>query len=53
MTWMLVAWVPIALLERSLVALLAGVLLIDFALQSGHVSNQTILQREGLVRAAG
>lgn len=40
---MLVAWAPIALLPWSLSALVAGVLLIDFALQSAHVANQSLL----------
>lgn len=40
---MLAAWLPVALLGQSLMWLLLGVLLIDFGLQSVHVSNQVNL----------
>jgi predicted MFS family arabinose efflux permease len=44
---MLGSWLPVALLARSLGWLVAGVVVIDFALQSVHVSNQSLLYREG------
>ena len=44
---MLIAWAPIALLDRSLFWLLLGVLIIDFALQGVHVSNQALLHLSG------
>ncbi|MDH0304844.1 MULTISPECIES: MFS transporter [unclassified Pseudomonas] len=37
---LLVSWVPLALAQSSLVALLIGVLLLDLAVQLIHVSNQ-------------
>ena len=40
---MLVAWLPLALLEQSLFALVAGLLLLDYAVQAVHVTNQSIL----------
>lgn len=42
---MLVAWLPISLLSTSIWFLIAGVLVIDFALQAVHVSNQTLIFR--------
>lgn len=42
---MLAAWVPVALLKWSLWALVAGVIAIDFGLQSVHVSSQTLIYR--------
>ena len=42
---MLLSWVPIWLLVHSLWSLIIGVLLIDFALQSVHVSNQILIYR--------
>ncbi|WP_085314969.1 MFS transporter [Derxia lacustris] len=42
---MLLAWVPIALLPWSLWALVAGVIAIDFGLQSVHVANQGLVLR--------
>ncbi|MBA2743261.1 MAG: MFS transporter [Chthoniobacterales bacterium] len=42
---MLVAWLPISLLSTSIWFLIAGVLIIDFALQAAHVSNQTLIFR--------
>ncbi len=40
---MLVSWQPIALLSHSLWGLIAGVVMIDFGLQSVHVSNQSLI----------
>jgi predicted MFS family arabinose efflux permease len=40
---MFAAWLPLALLEQSLLALVAGLLLLDFAVQAVHVTNQSIL----------
>jgi predicted MFS family arabinose efflux permease len=40
---MLIAWVPIALLPWTMGALVVGAILIDFALQSAHVANQSML----------
>ncbi|AJY38849.1 MFS transporter [Burkholderia humptydooensis] len=42
---MLVSWLPVALLDRSLWALVVGVVTIDFALQSVHVANQSLIYR--------
>jgi predicted MFS family arabinose efflux permease len=44
---MLASWLPVALLAQSLGWLVIGVIVIDFALQSVHVSNQSLLYREG------
>jgi hypothetical protein len=40
---LVLSWLPIALLEHSLLALLLGVLLLDFAVQAVHVTNQSLL----------
>ena len=40
---MFAAWLPLALLEQSLLALVAGLLLLDFAVQAVHVTSQSIL----------
>lgn len=45
LTLMLVSWVPIALLEHSLLWLIIGVLVIDFGLQAVHVTNQAMIYR--------
>ncbi|MGC3894534.1 MFS transporter [Pseudomonas urmiensis] len=37
------SWIPSGLLEHSLLALVLGVLLLDFAVQAVHVTNQTLL----------
>jgi predicted MFS family arabinose efflux permease len=42
---MLVSWLPIALLPYSLWGLIVGVVAIDFALQSVHVANQSLIYR--------
>jgi predicted MFS family arabinose efflux permease len=42
---MLGSWLPIALLPYSLWGLVAGVIMIDFGLQSVHVSNQSLIYR--------
>jgi predicted MFS family arabinose efflux permease len=42
---MLASWLPIALLPSSLWFLIIGVLMVDFALQAAHVSNQTLIFR--------
>jgi predicted MFS family arabinose efflux permease len=42
---MLMSWLPIALLPRSLWALIIGVVMIDFGLQSAHVANQSLILR--------
>jgi predicted MFS family arabinose efflux permease len=40
---MILAWIPIALLPSSLIALLVGVVAIDFGLQATHVLNQALI----------
>lgn len=40
---MLAGWVPIACLNTSLWLVLAGVLIIDFAVQAVHVTNQSLI----------
>jgi predicted MFS family arabinose efflux permease len=40
---MLAAWVPLACLHQSLWLLVAGVLMLDFALQAVHVTNQSLI----------
>ncbi|MBS7588582.1 MFS transporter [Ancylobacter defluvii] len=42
---MLFAWLPISLLDRSLLWLVAGVVIIDFGLQATHVANQGLIYR--------
>ncbi|WDZ79775.1 MFS transporter (plasmid) [Ensifer adhaerens] len=42
---MLVAWLPIALLNQSILWLIAGVLVLDFGLQAVHVTNQALIYR--------
>ncbi len=42
---MLAAWLPIALLDQSLLWLVAGVLVLDFGLQAVHVTNQALIYR--------
>jgi predicted MFS family arabinose efflux permease len=42
---MLVSWLSIALLSRSLWGLIIGVFVIDFGLQAVHVSNQSLIFR--------
>ncbi|MDO3680515.1 MFS transporter [Paenibacillus ehimensis] len=43
LTLLLVSWLPISLTERSLWALIAGVLLLDLAVQAVHVTNQSMI----------
>lgn len=43
---LVVSWGPIALLDRSLVVLAAGIVLLDLAVQAVHVSSQTMLLGE-------
>lgn len=40
---LLIAWLPIGLLHRSLALLVVGILLLDFAVQVVHVSSQSLL----------
>ncbi len=40
---LLASWGPIALLDRSLLALAAGIVVLDFAVQAVHVSSQSML----------
>ncbi|MDF2812159.1 MAG: transporter, partial [Microvirga sp.] len=42
---MLVAWLPISLLDHSILWLIAGVIIIDFGLQAVHVTNQAMIYR--------
>jgi predicted MFS family arabinose efflux permease len=39
------SWLPLAFADRSLAALLAGVLLLDLAVQGVHISNQAAIYR--------
>lgn len=45
LTLMLLSWIPIALLDHSLLWLIVGVLVIDFGLQAVHVTNQAMIYR--------
>jgi predicted MFS family arabinose efflux permease len=42
---LLVTWAPVALGRRSLAALIAGVILLDFAVQGLHITNQSLIYR--------
>ncbi|MDK4705103.1 MFS transporter [Rhizobium sp. CNPSo 4062] len=42
---MLAAWLPISMLDRSILWLILGVLVIDFGLQATHVTNQGMIYR--------
>ncbi|WP_412474688.1 MFS transporter [Rhizobium sp. WW22] len=42
---MLFAWLPISMLDRSILWLIFGVLVIDFGLQAVHVTNQGMIYR--------
>ena len=42
---LLLSWLPLAFADRSLAALLAGVLLLDLAVQGVHISNQAAIYR--------
>jgi predicted MFS family arabinose efflux permease len=43
LTLMLASWLPLGLTQRSLVALVVGLLLLELAVQAVHVSNQSML----------
>ncbi len=45
LTLMVLSWIPIALLNHSMLWLIAGVLVIDFGLQAVHVTNQAMIYR--------
>jgi len=38
-----VSWLPTALVESSLLAMVIGVVLLDFAVQAVHVTNQSLI----------
>lgn len=40
---LLLAWLPISMLHHSLLLLIGGILLLDFAVQAVHVTNQSLL----------
>lgn len=40
---LLAAWLPISLLDRSLLALTAGIVLLDLAVQAAHVTSQSMV----------
>ncbi|MNE73797.1 Major Facilitator Superfamily protein [compost metagenome] len=40
---LVLSWLPIAFTETSLVALVCGVVLLDFAVQAVHVTNQSLI----------
>ncbi len=42
---MLVSWVPIAMGRHSLAALIVGIVLLDFAVQGLHITNQSLIYR--------
>lgn len=42
---MLLAWLPISMLDHSILWLIVGVLVIDFGLQATHVTNQGMIYR--------
>ncbi|MDA8044831.1 MAG: MFS transporter [Actinomycetota bacterium] len=42
---MLVAWLPVAIGRHSLGALIAGIVVLDFAVQGLHITNQSIIYR--------
>jgi len=42
---LLVAWVPLSLGKTSLAALVAGVVLLDFATQGLHITNQSVIYK--------
>lgn len=43
LTLMLLAWIPVALMGVSLWALIVGVVVLDFAMQAVHVTNQSLI----------
>jgi len=42
---LLLSWIPIALGQTSVIALLIGVLVLDWAVQAVHVTNQSVIYR--------
>lgn len=40
---LVLSWVPIAFAEKSLLALIVGVVVLDFAVQAVHVTNQSLI----------
>lgn len=42
---LLLSWIPIALAKQSLWALIAGILILDLAVQAVHVTNQSVMYR--------
>ncbi|PZW25306.1 putative MFS family arabinose efflux permease [Thermosporothrix hazakensis] len=52
---LLVSWLPISLLNHSLLAVIVGIILLDLAVQAVHVTNQSMIYRlrpEALSRLA-
>ena len=43
LTLLLLSWLPIAFAERSLLLLIVGVIVLDFAVQAVHVTNQSLI----------
>nr|WP_279291099.1 MFS transporter [Pseudomonas sp. S25] len=43
LTLLVLSWVPIAFAETSLLALIVGVIVLDFAVQAVHVTNQSLI----------
>ena len=42
---LLLSWIPIAFAKQSLWALIAGILILDLAVQAVHVTNQSVMYR--------
>jgi predicted MFS family arabinose efflux permease len=47
LTLMLLSWLPLALAQRSLTALVIGILALDLAVQALHVTNQSLILQSG------